>query len=264
MSFHGRTMLTVTATGQEKYRAPFAPLPAGFEYVRFGDIGALEAAIDETICAVMLEPIQAEGGINVPEPGYLPQVRDLCDKHNMLLIFDEVQTGMGRTGDWFGYMDEGVEPDIFTLAKSLGGGFPIGACLAREDIANAFDASNHASTFGGNHLACAAALAAIEATETEGMVHNAGEIGQYFADRVEALKADYDFLAGVRGRGLLLGLELQNLDGRELQTVCLRDGLVVNALGEDLLRIAPPLNITRAEIDEGLEIIVTTGERMAG
>ncbi len=264
MSFHGRTMLTVTATGQEKYRAPFAPLPAGFEYVPFGDIGALEAAIDETICAVMLEPIQAEGGINVPAPGYLPQVRELCDKHNMLLIFDEVQTGMGRTGEWFGYMDEGAEPDIFTLAKSLGGGFPIGACLAREEVANAFEASNHAATFGGNHLACAAALAAIEAIETEGMVQNAGEVGQYFADAVEALKADYDFLAGVRGRGLLRGLELEGVDGRELQKACLRDGLVVNALGEDLLRIAPPLNITRAEIDEGLAIIVRAGEGMAG
>ncbi len=257
LSFHGRTLLTVTATGQEKYRKAFYPLPAGFKYVDFSDLAALQAAIDENTCAVMLEPIQAEGGINVPEPGYLPQVKELCEQHNILLILDEVQTGMGRTGDWFGYMDEGVEPDIFTMAKSLGGGFPIGACLAKEHVAEAFEPGDHAATFGGNHLACAAALAALDAIETEGMVAHAKAMGRYFKQRVEALKADCRYLAGVRGRGLLLGLELQDIDGRELQKVCLENGLVVNALREDLLRIAPPLNITEGDIDEGLDIIVT-------
>ena len=255
MSFHGRTLLTVTATGQEKYRKPFYPLPTGFKYVDFSDLAALQAAIDEKTCAVMLEPIQAEGGINVPEPGYLPGVKELCERNNILLIFDEVQTGMGRTGEWFGYMDEGAEPDIFTLAKSLGGGFPIGACLAKEDVAEAFGPGDHATTFGGNHLACTAALAAIDAIESEEMVANAKAMGQHFKQRVEALKADCEFLVGVRGRGLLLGLELQNVDGRELQKVCLENGLVVNALGEDLLRIAPPLNISKDDIDEGLDII---------
>ncbi len=257
MSFHGRTLLTVTATGQERYRKPFYPLPTGFKYVDFSDLAALQAAIDEKTCAVMLEPIQAEGGIIVPQLGYLPGVKELCEQNNMLLIFDEVQTGMGRTGEWFGYMDEGAEPDIFTLAKSLGGGFPIGACLAKEDVAQAFEPGDHAATFGGNHLACTAALAAIDAIESEAMVANAEAMGQHFKQRVEALEADCEFLAGVRGRGLLLGLELQNVDGRELQKVCLQNGLVVNALGEDLLRIAPPLNISKDDIDEGLDIITT-------
>ncbi len=261
-SFHGRTLLTVTATGQEKYHKPFYPLPAGIKYVDFNDIAALQAAVDEKTCAVMLEPIQAEGGINVPDAGYLPGVKELCEQHNLLLIFDEVQTGVGRTGDWFGYMDEGVEPDIFTLAKSLGGGFPIGACLAKEHVAQAFEPGDHASTFGGNHLACAAALAAIEAIESEGMVQNAKAMGEYFKQRIEELKRGCEPFAGMRGRGLLLGLELQNVNGRELQKACLDEGLVINALGDDLLRIAPPLNITTQEIDEGLRIICTAGRQL--
>lgn len=263
-SFHGRSLATVTATGQEKYQQAFAPLPGGFKYVPFGDLQALEAAVDDRTCAVMLEPIQAEGGINVPEPGYLPAVRDLCDSRGILLILDEVQTGMGRTGHWFGYMDEGAVPDIITLAKALGGGFPIGACLAKGTAAEAFEPGDHASTFGGNHLACATALAAIEAIERENMVQNAAEMELYFRQRVAELQAGHRFLGGVRGRGLLLGLELRGLDGRKLQVACLSEGLIINALGEDLLRIAPALNICKAEIDEGLDIIVRAALQMSG
>jgi predicted acetylornithine/succinylornithine family transaminase len=261
-SFHGRTLATVTATGQEKYHKPFYPLPGGFEYVDFNDLDALEAAVDDTTCAIMLEPIQAEGGINVPDPGYLPAVRDLCDEYNILLILDEVQTGMGRTGYWFGYMHEGAEPDIFTLAKSLGGGFPIGACLAQEHVAEAFEPGDHASTFGGNHLASTAALAAVDAIADEKMIENAAAMGEYFHNRIAELQSEYGFLAGVRGRGLLLGLELQGVNGRDLQVACLENGLVINALGEDLLRIAPPLNINDHEIDEGLQIICETAATM--
>ncbi|MFP3903283.1 MAG: aspartate aminotransferase family protein [Armatimonadota bacterium] len=262
MSFHGRTMATVTATGQEKYQKPFAPLPGGFKYAPFDNIEALENIIDDTTCAIMLEPIQAEGGINVPSSGYLQAVGDLCEANELLLIFDEVQTGMGRTGEWFAYMDEGVEPDIFTMAKALGGGFPIGACVAKEDVAQAFEPGNHASTFGGNHLACTAALAAIEAIESEDMVANAARMGQYFKSRVDELAAEHDFISGCRGRGLLLGLELKNINGRDLQVACLEKGLVVNALGEDLLRIAPPLTITEADVDEAFEKIITAAQSM--
>ncbi len=256
MSFHGRTLMTLAATGQAKFSKAFQPLPAGFKYVDFNDIDALKASVDDRTCAVMLEPIQAEGGVNVPSPGYLADVKQLCEDNNLLLIFDEVQTGMGRTGDWFAYMDEGVEPDIFTLAKSLGGGFPIGACLAKDETAEAFVPGDHASTFGGSFTACAAALATIEAMEEEGMVQNAKDLGKYFMSRVEAMKAGHAFIAGVRGRGLLLGLELQNIDGKKLGLECLEAGLVVNALSESLLRIAPPLNITKADIDEALDLIV--------
>lgn len=261
-SFHGRTLTTVTATGQEKYHMPFYPLPTGFKYVDFNDLPALEAAVDDNTCAVMLEPIQGEGGINVPDPDYLPAVRELCDRRDMLLIFDEVQTGMGRTGEWFAYMGQGIEPDVFTLAKSLGGGFPIGACLAKQAVAEAFVPGDHASTFGGNHLACTAALAAIGAIESENMIQNAKAMGEYFRGRVSDLQAEYPFLAGVRGRGLLLGLELEGVNGRDLQVACLSNGLVINALGESLLRIAPPLNITEREIDEGLRIISETAAAM--
>lgn len=254
-SFHGRTLATVTATGQEKYHKPFAPLPPGFIHVPYNDIDALSEAVDETVCAVMLEPIIAEGGILVPDDEYLGKVRELCDQRRVLLILDEVQTGLGRTGKLFGYQHWGVEPDVFTLAKALGGGFPIGACLASGDAATALEPGNHASTFGGNHLACAAGEAAVRVILEDDLAHNAAVMGQRLREGILAMQASVPLVAGVRGRGLLLGLELSAPKGTEVEAACRERGLIVNKLADDLLRLAPPLVLTAAEADEGLAIL---------
>jgi predicted acetylornithine/succinylornithine family transaminase len=254
-SFHGRTLATVTATGQEKYHKPFAPLPPGFTHVPYNDLGAMAEAVDDTVCAVLLEPIMAEGGIIVPEAGYLPGVRQLCDEREVLLILDEVQTGLGRTGKLFGYELWGIEPDVFTLAKALGGGFPIGACLAKGDAATALEPGNHASTFGGNHLACAAALAAVQVILDDDLAGNAARMGERLADGLLAMRDEVGLVAGVRGRGLLLGLELSDNKAAEVEAGCRERGLIVNKLGEALLRIAPPLVLSAAEADEGLGIL---------
>lgn len=255
-SFHGRTLATVTATGQEKYHKPFAPLPPGFVHVPYDDFEALSAAVDDTVCAILLEPIIAEGGILVPSDGYLQAVRTLCDERGLLLIFDEVQTGLGRTGTLFGYQGAGVEPDIFTLAKTLGGGFPIGACLARQSVAEAFEPGNHAATFGGNHLACAAALAAMDVILGDDLAGKAARMGQVLKDGLLAEAGKTPLFAGVRGKGLLLGLELSAPKGAELEAACRERGLIVNNLGSELLRLAPPLVITEAEIRQGISILV--------
>ncbi len=255
MSFHGRTLATVTATGQPKYHRQFEPLPPGFKYVPFNDIDALAEAVDEEVCAVMLEPIQAEGGVNVPDDDYLPKVRELCDERGVLLILDEVQTGMGRTGRWFAYEHYGIEPDIMTLAKALASGVPIGACLAREEVAAAFEPGDHASTFGGNYLACAAALATIEVMEAERLVENAAAMGEYLADRVREMAQRVPVVAGVRGRGLLLAVLLKQPVAKKLEEACRERGLIVNALGEDKLRLAPPLVVRRQHIDQAVAII---------
>ncbi|HUS80554.1 MAG TPA: acetylornithine transaminase [Armatimonadota bacterium] len=254
-SFHGRTLATVTATGQEKYQKAFVPLPTGFGYVPFGDIGALAAALDESVCAVMLEPIQGEGGINVPPEHYLRGVRDLCDERGILLIFDEVQTGMGRTGKWFAYEHYGIAPDIMTLAKSLAGGFPIGACLATERVGTAFAPGDHASTFGGNHLACAAALATLDIIEDEGLVENARAMGELLVARFTDLAKRSPRVDHIRGVGLLLGLQLADDSARALQAACVERGLLVNAIGEGLLRLAPPLCVSAEQCEQAVEII---------
>jgi predicted acetylornithine/succinylornithine family transaminase len=253
-SFHGRTLAAVTATGQPKYHAPFAPLPGGFDYVPYNDLEALTARVDDTVCAIMLEPIIAEGGILVPTVEYMQGVRKLCDDKGILLILDEVQTGLGRTGKLFGYQQFGIEPDIFTLAKALGGGFPIGACLAK-DSASAFEPGNHASTFGGNHLACAAGLAAVGVILDDDLTGNAERVGQLLKDELLAMKSEVPLVAGVRGKGLLLGLELSEPKGTELDAACREAGLIVNKLGDQLLRLAPPLVLTEAEAREGLAIL---------
>lgn len=254
-SFHGRTLAAVTATGQEKYHKPFAPLPPGFAYVPYNDIDALAAALDETACAVLLEPIIAEGGILVPADDYFAKVRQLCDDRKILLMLDEVQTGLGRTGTLFGYEQWGIEPDVFTLAKALGGGFPIGACLAKGDAAVALEPGNHASTFGGNHLACAAGCAAVGAILDEDLAGNAARMGQRLKDGLLAMRAEVPLVQGVRGRGLLLGLELSAPKGTEVELGCRDRGLIVNKLGDALLRLAPPLVISEAEVDEGLGLL---------
>ncbi len=259
-SFHGRTMTTVTATGQEKYQKAFLPLPEGFRYVPFDDIEAMRSAVDDSVCAIMLEPIQGEGGINVPDPDYLPSVRELCDERGILLIFDEVQTGMARTGKWFDYEHEGIEPDIMTLAKSLAGGFPMGACLAKGEAAVAFEPGDHASTFGGNHLASAAALATIGIIEDDGLVENAREMGALLVERFTTMAESNSRVDHIRGRGLLLGLQLADDGARDLQAACFDNGLIVNAIGDSILRLAPPLCVSAEECERA---VATIGEGLS-
>jgi acetylornithine/N-succinyldiaminopimelate aminotransferase len=254
-SFHGRTLAAVTATGQPKYHQPFAPLPGGFDYVPYNDFAALQAKVDDTVCAIMLEPIIAEGGVLVPSVEYIQNVRQLCDDQGILLILDEVQTGLGRTGKLFGYEHFGIEPDIFTLAKTLGGGFPIGACLAKDGVASAFEPGNHASTFGGNHLACAAGIAAVSVIIEDDLAGNAAAMGAFLTEQLLAMKAEMPLVAGVRGMGLLLGLELSAPKGTQLEAACRERGLIVNKLQDQLLRLAPPLVLTQAEAEEALGVL---------
>jgi len=254
-SFHGRTLAAITATGQERYRKPFVPLPPGFGYVPYNDLEALADAVDDTVCAVLLEPIQGEGGINVPDDDYLPAVRELCNERGLLLILDEVQTGMGRTGRWFGHEHWGVQPDIMTLAKSLAGGFPIGACLASEHVANAFEPGDHASTFGGNHLACTAGLATLDIIEGEGLVENSRAMGKLLVERLTEVTDGSARVDHVRGRGLLLGLQLTDDSASQVQTDCIDAGLIVNAIGDDVIRLAPPMVVTAQECERAVATI---------
>ncbi len=206
-SFHGRTMLTITATGQDKFSKPFKPVPPGFIYVPFNDIKAMEDAIGDDTCAIMLEIVQGEGGVNVINKEYIKAVEKLCRDNNILLIIDEVQTGIGRCGSLFAYQQYGIKPDIMSLAKGLGGGFPIGATLATDKVSEGFEPGDHGSTFGGNPLACAAANAVIEVIEEEDLIENSKKMGQYAKDKLNSLKEQYEFIVDVRGLGLLIGIE---------------------------------------------------------
>ncbi len=253
-SFHGRTLAAVTATGQPKYHAGFAPLPPGFAYVPFNDLDALKRSMDDETAAVLLEPIQGEGGINVADEDYIKGVRDLCDSSGAALIFDEVQTGMGRTGEYFAYQHYGVEPDIMTMAKSLGGGVAIGAIEASPKVAEALTPGSHASTFGGNPLACAAGLAVFEAIEEEGLIENARTMGAYLRSALEKLAAKYDFVREVRGKGLMLGMEL-SLPGAPIVARCFQEGLNINCTHETVLRVMPAMTVTRELIDAGIGIM---------
>lgn len=254
-SFHGRTLATLTATGQDHYHHGFGPLPAGFDYVPYNDIQALEAKMSDKTCAVMLEAIQGEGGVHVPDPDYLPKVRALCDKYNAVLIFDEVQCGMGRTGTFFGCQQFGVKPDIVTLAKGLAGGVPIGAFMATDKVANAFHAGDHGSTFGGNPLACAAACVVLDALIDGNLMENAKEIGTYLQSKFKEYKAKYpNLIKEVRGRGLILGMELTR-PGREIANECLDYGAIINCTAGNVLRFVPPLNITKAHVDELISVL---------
>ena len=254
-SFHGRTLATLTATGQDHYHHGFGPLPAGFDYVPYNDIQALEAKMSDKTCAVMLEAIQGEGGVHVPDPDYLPKVRALCDKYNAVLIFDEVQCGMGRTGTFFGCQQFGVKPDIVTLAKGLAGGVPIGAFMATDKVASAFHSGDHGSTFGGNPLACAAACVVLDALIDGNLMENAKEIGAYLQSKFEAYKAKYpNLIKEVRGRGLILGMELTR-PGREIANECLDYGAIINCTAGNVLRFVPPLNITKAHVDELISVL---------
>jgi len=254
-SFHGRTLATFTATGQEKIRAGYDSLPVGFRQVPYNDLNATEAAIDgQKTVAILVEPIQAEGGVVVANEIYMLGLREICDQRGLLLIFDEVQTGMGRTGKLFGYEHFGVKPDIMTLAKALGGGLPLGAMLAREEIAASFVAGSHASTFGGNPVSCAAGLAVMNALIKGGVLKNCVQMGKYFVKGFEALKKHFSFIREIRGKGLLLGLEL-TIEGNKIAEACMEEGLLINCTAAKVLRFAPPLTITKREIDRGLAIL---------
>jgi acetylornithine/N-succinyldiaminopimelate aminotransferase len=249
-SFHGRTMGALSATGQPKYHQGVHPLLAGFSYVSFGDLDATARAIDKETCAVLVEPIQGEGGINLPPAGYLEGLRELCDRHQLLLIFDEVQTGMGRTGRWYAHQHWGVKPDVVTLAKALAGGVACGGLIARAEVAAHLRPGTHAATFGGNPLACAAALATIETIEAEGLLERAIHLENRFRSRLEALATRCPLIKEVRVKGVMVGVEL-TVDGAPFVAKCLERRLLINCTHGTVLRLLPALNLTDAELDEG-------------
>mgnify|MGYP000489148487 FL=1 len=248
-SFHGRTLATIAATGQDKYQKPYSPLTPRFLKVPINDLDALEKAINGNTCAVMIEPIQGESGVNLTTKEYLQGVRKLCDEKGILLIFDEVQCGLGRTGKLFAYEHFDVEPDIFTLAKALGGGFPIGALLAKEHVASAFEPGDHGSTFGGNPLACAAALAAMEIILSENLVENSEKMGNYLVEKLTELSSKHNSIQEIRGKGLMVGIQLAGENAVEIKNKCFEKGYLVGSVGKNVIRILPPLIVTKEDID---------------
>ena len=253
-SFHGRTFATVTATAQPKYHEGFMPLLPGFVYIPFNDVPALEAAFSDEVAAVMVEPIQGEGGINVATEEFLGAIRELCDRKGAVMILDEVQTGIGRTGKWFGYQHFDVEPDIITMAKALGGGAAIGAMMAKPELAAALTPGRHASTFGGNCLACAAGIAVIEAIEEDGLLQNAQELGGYAMAKLRQLKDKHSIIDSVRGIGMMIGVQLIG-PGKAIVDKCLEKGLRINCTHETVLRFMPPMIATKEQIDQAIEIL---------
>lgn len=253
-SFHGRTMATVSATGQEKVQRFFDPLLHGFTHVPFNDAAALEAAVTSNTCAVMLEPIQGEGGVNIPSAGYFQEVRRICDQHDLLLIFDEVQVGMGRTGKMFAYEHFDVVPDIMTLAKALAGGAPIGCMLAKDRFATAFVPGTHGSTFGGNPLVCAAAIATVRTILEEGILNRTEEIGEYLVGELETLADKYPFVNEVRGIGLMIGMGL-SIPGAEIVRKGHARGVLLNVTHDTVLRFVPPLVVSKQEINTMIGIL---------
>lgn len=253
-SFHGRTLAALSATGQEKFHHGFEPLVDGFDYAEFNNINSVIDRIDSRTCAIMLEPIQCEGGVYVASIEFLKALRDICYERNILLIFDEVQTGMGRTGKLFAYQHFGVEPDIMTVAKGLANGVPIGALLAKGEIADVFTPGTHASTFGGNPLSTAAGIATMRTLLEKGVLKNCEEIGKYLKDKLEQLKKKFSFIRDVRGLGLMLGIEL-DMPGKSIVDLALEEGLLINCTSERVLRLAPPLIVKRNEIDKAVSIL---------
>lgn len=260
-SFHGRTFGALSATGQPKKRVAFEPLVPGFTHVPFGDADAIEAALDTDVAAVLLEPIQGEGGVVVPSPDYLRRVRALCDRHDVLLILDEIQTGLARTGRWFAYEHSSVEPDVMCLAKAIAGGLPMGVCLASPAVAEAFGVGDHASTFGGGPVQSAAALAVLDVIEREGLVEAAARSGERFLSALPALAPEG---SDVRGLGLLIGVEMENPIARRVAEVAFENGVLVNDATPNVVRVAPPLVITEDEIDRALEALAMSFKTAAG
>ncbi len=253
-SFHGRTYAAMSATGQSRIHEGHTPLVPGFVHVPFNDADAVRAAIADDTAAVMVEPIQGEGGVVIPDDGYLPALRDLCDEHGLLLILDEVQTGCGRTGRWFGYQHSGIEPDIMTLAKALGNGAPIGAMVARPDVAAALTPGSHATTYGANPLVVAAAVATLQAIAEENLLERARTVGEYILRKARALADRFGFIEAVRGRGLMIGIEL-SLPGAEIVKAALERGLRINCTQQTVLRMLPAMTISEPEIDEAFDIL---------
>lgn len=248
-SFHGRTFDTLAATGHDYYHVGYGPLSPGHVLVPYGDIKALEAQMDDDVCAVLLEPVQGEGGVHLPPDEYLQQVRALCDKRDALLIFDEVQTGVARTGKWFAYMHSGVKPDILTFAKGIGGGFPVAGFAVPERLAHVFKPGDHGGTFGGNPLACAAVYATLTTIKSEGLVDKVAEKGEYFKNELRKLQEKYpDKVTDVRGCGLMLGMEVAG-EGKPIVESCLANNVIVNCTAGNVIRIVPPLIISKEEID---------------
>ena len=253
-SFHGRTLATIAATGQEKVRVGFEPTQGGFRYVDYGDAAAIAAAVNDTTIAVMVEPVLGEGGVVVPPEGYLRELRSLCDRHGLLLILDEVQTGIGRCGTLFAYQHEDIRPDIITLAKGLGSGFPVGAMLARAPSATAFDTGSHGSTFGGNALAMAVGLAVLETIEKDHLLDHCAAMGERLTVGLRHLAATSNTIKSVRGRGLLVAAVLSEASATHVDR-CRELGLIVNSTGGNVLRLAPPLTVSADEIDSALKIL---------
>ncbi len=252
-SFHGRTLAAITATGQPKYQNSFTPLMPGFKYVPYNDAAALKSAANDKTCAIMMEPVQGESGVHPATAEFLATARQLCDDLGAALIFDEVQTGLGRTGKLFGFENYDVVPDIMTLAKTLGGGFPIGACLGRGRYADIFQPGDHASTFGGNPLACAAAIACVNEIIEGGWVENSCQVGEYFRDKLSKLPG----IKEVRGMGLMIGAEFVEPVAKNMAATALERGLIVNAIGDNILRFVPPLIVSKELVDKAVEIIAS-------
>lgn len=263
-SFHGRTLAALTATGHEKFHKGFEPLVPGFKYVPFNDTTAIKKAITNKTCAVLLEPIQGEGGIRIPSDDYLQEVQEICDKNKVLLILDEIQTGIGRTGKLFAYEHFNIEPDILTLAKGLGGGVAIGAVLAKDHVSSAFQHGTHGSTFGGNPLACSAALATIDTLlEDNFILNNCIRIGKYFMDKLNKLKTDFpSVIIEIRGLGLMIGLEL-TIAGNKIVDACANRGILINCTSGNVLRFTPPLIINEKEVDHLIDILDDVLERQS-
>lgn len=260
--FHGRTFAAVTATAQPKYHEGFGPLVAGFSYAPHNDLDAVRALVDEETAAILIEPVQGEGGVNIPAPGFLEGLRQICDENGMLLIFDEVQTCMGRTGEWFGYQKFGVQPDILTMAKGIAGGVACGAVVAREEIAPALRPGIHASTFGGNPLAMAAGLATIETIEEEGVLANVQTLSERFRTRFENLKEELPIIEEVRVCGMMVGIDL-NIEAVPAVKKCLDRGLLINATHDTVVRLLPALNVTEEDVEQGCDILTEVLREMA-
>jgi len=254
-SFHGRTLAMISATGQDKVKNGFEPLPGGFKHVPFNDLEALKEAITDKTIGIMLEPIQCEGGINIPDAGYMKGLRKICDEKDIVLIFDEVQTGMGRSGEIFAFKNFGVVPDVMTLAKSLGGGLPIGACIAREKFQDVLTPGTHASTFGGSPIISAAGLAVFKAIRREKLLRNAKAMSAVLKKKLGGLKTKYHHLIKeIRIMGLIIGVEL-NIKGEDVYKACLKEGLLINCTQETVLRIMPPINVTKRQVDMAVSIL---------
>ena len=252
--FHGRTMAAVTATAQPKYHEGLGPLMAGFQYAPLGDLDAVRDLIDDETCAIMIEPVQGEGGINIPHEGFLAGLRSLCDENGLVLIFDEVQTGMGRTGSWFGHQQFGVQPDIMTLAKGIAAGVACGALLCTDDVAPSLRPGMHASTFGGNPLAMAAGLATVRTIEEDGLLENVAERAMQAHERLTSLAEDLPIIREVRIRGMMIGVDL-TIPSMPAVGMAMERGLLLNATHDTVVRLLPALNVTAAEMEEGLDIL---------